>query len=99
MRRRGGDPDLGRRLPLLLLDAGFARVGMRVVQPAAFEGEVKLLNPLTMEAIAPAVVAEGLAPPAEVARLVAELEALARDPRTLVSAARVVQAWGYCGEA
>ncbi len=32
---------------------------MNVVQPAAIEGEVKLINPLTMENIVDSVLAEG----------------------------------------
>jgi len=95
VRRRGGDPNIGPRLPLLLLEAGFERVRMSVVQPAGVEGDVKLINPITMGAIADAVLADGLATPEEVRRLVGELLDFARDPRTVASVARVVQAWGY----
>jgi hypothetical protein len=93
VRRRGGDPNIGPRL--LLLDVGFERVQMNVVQPAGTEGEVKLLNPITMENIADSVLAEGLATRNEVERVIAELYELSRDSRTVVSVPRVVQAWGY----
>ncbi len=95
VRKRGGDPNIGLRLPGLLLDAGFDRVQMHVVQPAGLEGEVKILNPMTLESIADAVIAEKLASRDEIDRLVAELYELARDQRVMLSSPRIVQAWGY----
>jgi SAM-dependent methyltransferase len=92
---RGGDPNIGPRLPGLLLDVGFERVQMSIVQPAGIEGEVKLIPPLTMECIADCVVADGLASRAEVDQIIAELHEFARDTRTIVAFPRVVQAWGY----
>jgi len=53
-----------------------------------------LLNPLTMENIADAVLAEGLASVSEVDRLVSELYEFARTPGTVASMPRVVEAWG-----
>lgn len=94
VKRRGGDPSVGLRLPTLFLDAGFSDVRMHVTQPAGYEGEVKLVNPVTLENIAEALVADGLASRDEIDRLVAELYAEARNRRTVVSVARVVQAWG-----
>ncbi|MGR8933373.1 MAG: class I SAM-dependent methyltransferase [Gammaproteobacteria bacterium] len=95
VRARGGDPDIGPKLPLLLADAGFERIGMNIVQPAGLEGEVKLLNPITMENIAEAVLQEGLATLEEIDKLVKALYTLAHDARTVVSIPRIVQAWGY----
>jgi SAM-dependent methyltransferase len=92
--RRGGDPFIGRRLPELLRQAGFHVVDVCVVQPMALTGEPKLLNALTMENIAGAVLEDGLATESEIARLVAELYAFAADPTTLAGAPRIVQAWG-----
>ncbi|MGQ0620750.1 MAG: class I SAM-dependent methyltransferase [Panacagrimonas sp.] len=92
---RGGDPNIGPRLPVLLLHAGLERIGMNVIQPAGLEGEFKLMNPVTMQSIADAVVQEGLATSGEIETLVAELYELARDTRTVVSIPRIVQAWGY----
>ena len=94
VRRRGADANIGPRLPALLHETGFENVRMNVVQPAGSEGEVKLLNPLTMENIADAVLAEGLASADEVDRLVAELYEFARTPGTVASMPRVVEAWG-----
>jgi SAM-dependent methyltransferase len=95
VQRRGGDPNIGPRLPRLLIDAGCEHVQMNVVQPAGMEGEVKLTCAITMESIADAVLAEGLASQAEVEATVAALYAFARETRTIVSLPRVVQAWGY----
>jgi SAM-dependent methyltransferase len=94
-RRRGGDPNIGRRLPVLLLEAGFERVGMNVVQPAGLEGEVKLIPALTLINIADAVLADGLATPEEFGRVAEQAYEFARDPHTVVSTPRVVQVWGY----
>jgi SAM-dependent methyltransferase len=94
-RRRGGDPNIGLRLPGLLLDAGFEGIQTNVAQPAGMDGEVKLLIVITMENIADSVVADGVAGRNEVDRMIAELYELARDKRSFVSHPRVIQAWGY----
>ena len=67
---------------------------MRIVQPAALEGEAKDLARLTLEATAAALVAEGLASDAELAGLASELAEFAADPRTLMSLPRIFQVWG-----
>jgi SAM-dependent methyltransferase len=94
VKRRGGDANIGPRLPALLAENGFEQVQMNVVQPAGTEGEVKLLSPLTMENIADAVLTEGLASRAEIDQLVTELYEFARAPGTVGCAARVVEVWG-----
>ena len=95
VRRRGGDPDIGPRLPELLREAGCERIEMNVVQPAGMEGDVKLIAPLTMDNIAEAVVTEGLASKEEVDNVVGELYASAEDPSVVVGIPRIVQAWGW----
>jgi ubiquinone/menaquinone biosynthesis C-methylase UbiE len=94
VRRRGGDANIGPRLPALLSAAGFENVRMNVVQLAGMTGELKLLTPITMENIADAVVAEGLASQAEIDGIVAELHEYARDPGTVGCTPRIVEAWG-----
>jgi ubiquinone/menaquinone biosynthesis C-methylase UbiE len=94
VKRRGGDANIGPRLPRVLAENGFEKVQMNVVQPAGTNGEVKLLNALTMENIADAVAAEGLASRAEIEQIVADLYEFARAPGTVASAPRVVEAWG-----
>jgi hypothetical protein len=81
-------------LPDLLRQAGFEEIDAHVVQPIGTRGEVKLLNPLTMENIADAVLADGLATREEIDGIVHELYAFAADPTTVAGLPRVVQAWG-----
>jgi trans-aconitate 2-methyltransferase len=93
-RRRGGDPLIGRRLSLLLEEAGFADVGTTVVQPFSREGGAKDVATLTFAAIADGLKAEGLASADEVARISRELAEFNRRPDTIVSLPRIFQAWG-----
>lgn len=95
VRARGGDPDIGPRLPVLLAEAGLERIGIHVVQPAALAGDIKLLSPITLENIAQAVLDAGLATTGDIQRIVEELYEFARDPRTVLSFPRIVQGWGY----
>lgn len=95
VRLQGADPNIGPRLPAMLKDLDCQRVQMHVAQPAAIDGEAKLMSPLTMENIADAVLAAGLASRSEVDQLIADLYEYARSPRTVMSLPRVVQAWGY----
>jgi hypothetical protein len=97
---RGVDPNMGPRLPGLLVAAGCSDVGLGVVQPAGMtreghEGDVKLVSPLTLENIADAVIAEGLAERAEIDALADQLYRLAGDTTTVLAIPRIVQAWGY----
>jgi hypothetical protein len=58
------------------------------------QGEAKLLNPLTMENLAGAVVADGLASQEEIDQVVSELYEFAAAPDPLAGTPRIVQAWG-----
>jgi SAM-dependent methyltransferase len=91
---RGGDPNIGPRLPAILHEAGLEQRAMHVVQPAGFSGDVKLMPALTLEAIAGAVVSSGLASEEEVTDTVDELYAIAEKEDLVLSGPRVVQAWG-----
>jgi SAM-dependent methyltransferase len=92
--RRGADPNIGPRLPAMLKHAGFENIGIHIVQPVGLEGEVKLLNPLTMENIADAVMADGLASREDIDDIVRQLYEFAADPTTLAGTPRIVQTWG-----
>jgi SAM-dependent methyltransferase len=92
--RRGGDPNIGPRLPALLKQVGFEGVSVHVVQHISIEGEAKIISPLTMENISDVVVADGLASQEEVDDVVRQLYEFAEDPHTLAGTPRVVQAWG-----
>ena len=94
MLARGADPNIGPRLPGLLLDAGCTQVRVQVVQPAGIEGDVKQIAAITMENVADALIGGGLASADEIRDLVDQLFAAAADTRTLMSLPRIVQAWG-----
>jgi hypothetical protein len=95
VRRPGGDANIGPRLPSLLAATGFANIQLNVVQPAGIDGEIKMVAALTMEHIADSVIAEGLASPAEINQIVAELHQFGATPGTVASFPRIVEAWGY----
>jgi SAM-dependent methyltransferase len=90
---RGCDPNIGPRLPSLLRGADLQPGGACVVQPAGIDGEVKLIAPITLEAIADAVLAAGLATHDELAETVDDLYAFAADDESFMSIPRVVQTW------
>lgn len=94
VRRRGGDANIGPKLPSLLASAGFRDVQLHIVHPAGHEGEVKLMSPITMENIAPAVLRAGLATKEEVTAIAEELYAFARTPGTVAGMPRIVEVWG-----
>ena len=91
---RGCDPNIGRRLPSLLRATGLANPQMNVVQPAGFDGEVKMIPPITLEAIADAVLSTGLCTVDELNQTVDDLYAFAADDGSVLSGPRVVQVWG-----
>jgi hypothetical protein len=93
-RRRGGDPLIGRRLGLLLEEAGFTDVGTTVVQPFSRQGGAKEVATLTFAAIADGLEAEGLATVEDIARISQEMEDFNQRPDTIVSMPRIFQAWG-----
>ena len=98
-RSLGADPDIGPRLPSILARAGCGPVHVHVEQPVGresegYEGDVKLTAPITLEGIADAVVASGIAARSEVDAIVDDLFRLAADGETVMSAPRMVQAWG-----
>ena len=91
--RRGGDPTAGRRMFRFFIDAGVPRPDVRIVQGVDSEGEPKSLAVLTFQAVAGAVVEEGLATAGEVEATLAGLEAFTADPETLVAQPRIFQLW------
>jgi SAM-dependent methyltransferase len=92
--RNGGDPYIGAKLSRLLLDAGLEQVQPSIAHPVGLEGEVKLLQPLTIENIKAMAVRHGVATADEVDAVVDGLYGLARDPGTLISIPRIGQSWG-----
>jgi len=94
VRRRGGDADIGVRLPALLRTADLDDVQVRVVQPAFLGGPEKHLQELSMTKQRAAVVDTGVVNVEDYDAAHAELLAFTIDPSTLVAAPRMIQAWG-----
>jgi ubiquinone/menaquinone biosynthesis C-methylase UbiE len=92
--RKGGDPNIGPRLVGLLMDAGLAQVRLSVVQPAFRKGPGKRIAQVTLEHIREAVVEAGLAGSDEIDAVIAELEQIAQNSRTILSLPRIFQVWG-----
>ena len=94
VRNRGGDPDIGPRLPALLRDAGYQDIRLRMFHPTALEGGIKDLICVTLETISARVIEGALATPSELRKTIDELSVFARDPQTVLGGPRVFQVWG-----
>jgi SAM-dependent methyltransferase len=92
--RRGGDSNIGPKLPAMLREAGIQRIEINVIQPAHIEGEGKLMAPFTMSRISDALVADGLTSKSEVQQILADLDRIAADSETVMSLPRVFQVFG-----
>ena len=91
VRRHGGDPLVGRKLPRLCRQAELADVRYQVVSPSEPQGPIKRLYPLTLACLKPAIVEAGLATADETDTLIARLHALADDPKVTFSSCPMVQ--------
>jgi SAM-dependent methyltransferase len=94
VQRRGGDSNIGPKLPAMLRKAGVQGVELNVVQPAHLNGEGKWMAPLTMSRISDALTAEGLANEDEIQQIQAGLNQAAADSGTVMSLPRIFQVWG-----
>jgi len=94
VQRRGGDSNIGPKLPSALCRAGLQDVELNVIQPAHVHGEGKLMAPLTMARISDALTEEGLATEIEAQQILTELNDVAADCETVVSLPRIFQVWG-----
>ena len=94
VQRRGGDPNIGPKLPAMLRRAGIQGVELNVIQPTHVQGEGKLMAPLTMARISDALIAERFATKDEVQQILTELDYAAADSETVISLPRIFQVWG-----
>ena len=93
LRRRGGDPEIGRKLHRYFLDIGAPSPDARLSQEVNTSGEAKSLPLLTLEATADAIRAEGLATDDELNEAIASLAGFTEDSRTLIAGPWVFQVW------
>jgi ubiquinone/menaquinone biosynthesis C-methylase UbiE len=94
VKRRGGDANIGPKLPGMLRKVGAENVLVNVIQPTHLEGEGKLMASITMQRIADSVISERLAAESEVQQIITELNDAAVDSETVMSLPRVFQVWG-----
>jgi SAM-dependent methyltransferase len=94
IQRRGGDSNIGPKLPGMLCDAGAKEIEINVFQPAHIQGEAKLMARMTMERLADAVISEGLATQSEVRQIINDLDAAAANSEIVMSQPRIFQVWG-----
>lgn len=94
VRANGGDPELGRRLGLLLGEAGLKGVRVAVTQPVFTAGPGKRLAAVTLTHLRDRIVHAGVASAETVDEAVAGLEAFAAEPGSMLTMSRTFQAWG-----
>jgi len=94
VQRRGGDSNIGPKLPTMFRRVVIQTVELNVTQPAHIHGEGKLMAPITMSRISDAVTTEGLATEEEVRQILNELNEVAADRETVMSLPRIFQVWG-----
>jgi hypothetical protein len=92
---KGADPEIGPRLPALFRQVGLQDLHLSHVQPAFMEGEAKRIHQITLENIAPAVIAAGLATERDINGLGSQLETFVQNSETIVSFPRIFQVWRY----
>jgi ubiquinone/menaquinone biosynthesis C-methylase UbiE len=97
LRRRGGDPSLGRKLYALFTEAGLDAPNLKVVQAANVTGPGKWMAHLTLAATAESIVAEGFASGDAVDAALADLADFTADPKTVVGEPRIFQVWARVG--
>lgn len=91
--RRGEDFRLGRRLPALFRQAGFAAPMVSGHFPLVLRGQEKQLLWRTFVEFAPALVEEGLATKEEIDKLEGDMRRVAHDDTTLLGSPLMVQTW------
>jgi SAM-dependent methyltransferase len=91
---RGGDPNIGPKLPAMLRHAGIHDVELNVIQPAHIHGEGKLMALLTMARISEPLTAEGLVTEDEVQQILTELNHAAANCEIVISLPRIFQVSG-----
>jgi len=97
IRAKGGDPEIGPKLPGMVRALGLGDIGLRVVHPVFMEGPAKQMHRITLENIADSVVATATATREEIDATIAGIEAFTQRPETIVSLPRIFQVWGRRG--
>jgi ubiquinone/menaquinone biosynthesis C-methylase UbiE len=94
VQNKGGDPEIGPKLPGMLRKAGFKEINLNLVQPTFLEGEGKSMAQITMEKIRESVLEQSLSSPKEIESISSELKEFAQNSQTIMSLPRIFQVWG-----
>jgi SAM-dependent methyltransferase len=95
--RRGGDPDIGPKLPGLLRRCGLDDIHLCLTQPVFLDGPAKRIHNVTLENVKESLLATGVATAIQITSLAAELETYADTPGTIVAFPRIFQLHGRRG--
>jgi len=98
LRSQGGDPEMGRKVYRLFLDAGILAPQVKVVQRGEIGEHAKSMAPWTLETTADAIIDQDLATRTEIDAALTQLRAYVADPSTLVGDPRLFQVWAHRGE-
>ncbi len=91
---RGGDAELGARLPEMFVEAGLSHIGVQIAQPIGLTGPPKQMSLLTLDKIKIALLESKLTDESEFAKVRSQLESITHDVHTLMSIPRTFQVWG-----
>ncbi len=94
VRRRGGDPAIGPRLPGMFRRAALVDLRVGMVQPVFVDGDAKHIHQLTLENVREPIIAAGLATSEVLDSLRAGMDAFAAEPDTMISFPRIFQVSG-----
>lgn len=93
LRRRGGDPQTGRKLYRYFADAGATGTQITILQRVDITGETKTLAHSTLAATADAIVEERIATQEEIAEALDSLATATSDTGTIIGPPRTFQVW------
>jgi SAM-dependent methyltransferase len=93
-RRRGGDPEIGPKLPGMFRRAGLDDLRVEVAQPVFTAGPGKQMHRITLDNVRDALLQEGVATREDLDSIAADLDAFAADPDTLTALPRIFQVVG-----
>ena len=93
-RRKGADPDIGPRLPGLLMASGFESIELDVALPTFLKGPGKEIAVLTLRAIRKELLAGQLIGEENLDRLLNELDQFTRQYESILSMPRIIRVLG-----
>jgi len=93
--KRGGDPDIGHKLPSMMMQAELTDLRFQAVQPCHTSGEGKMISAITLHAISGPVLEDKLVTEDELDTIHQALNDYTERSDTLISYPRFFQVWGH----